>query len=100
MRIKNGVKIRALQPELVLAAQIVASIYTQYDNAECVITSVRDGIHNTRSLHYVGYAIDFRTRHIPEGWREKLYRDIQRALGEEFDVVLEKTHIHVEFDPT
>ena len=100
LRLKEGVKIKGLQPEMVLAAQIVEGVYASYNNAECVITSVRDGIHNTHSFHYVGYAIDFRTRHIPGGWLHKLERDIKRALGSEFDVVLEKTHLHVEFDPT
>ena len=100
LRIKNGVKIRGVQPELMLAAQIVEGIYNSYNNSECVITAARDGTHMTKSFHYVGYALDFRTRHIPEGWREGLHLKIQRALGEEFDVVLEKTHIHVEFDPT
>lgn len=100
LRIKNGVKIRGVQPELMLAAQIVADCYTAYNNAECVITSAREGTHMTKSFHYVGYALDFRIRHIPEGWRDKLHNDIQRALGDEFDAVLEKTHIHVEFDPT
>jgi hypothetical protein len=100
LRIKEGVKIRGVQPELMLAVQIINDIYKSYNNSECVITSAREGQHMTKSLHYVGYALDFRTRHIPEGWREKICRDIQRALGSEFDVVLEKTHIHVEFDPT
>jgi len=100
LRIKRGVKIKGVQPELMLAAQIVDGIYASYNNAECVITAARDGTHMTKSFHYVGYALDFRTRHIPIGWREKLKDQIARALGDEFDVVLEKTHIHVEFDPT
>jgi hypothetical protein len=100
LRLKKGVKIKGVQPELMLAAQIVDGIYSSYNNSECVITAARDGTHMTKSFHYVGYALDFRIRHIPEGWRDKLYRDICRALGDEFDVVLEKTHVHVEFDPT
>ena len=100
LRIKEGVKIKGVQPELMLAAQIVDGIYASYNNLECVITAARDGTHMTKSFHFVGYALDFRTRHIPEGWQERIYKDICRALGDEFDVVWEKTHYHVEFDPT
>ena len=53
-----------------------------------------------RSMHYVGYALDFRTRHIAVGWHEKLAKEVRRALTDEYDVVLEKTHLHVEYDPT
>jgi len=98
--IKPGVIVRACQPEILLAVPIVASILQQYNGAECVITGAREGEHMKRSLHFVGYALDFRTRHIAIGWHEKIAKDVQRALGEEYDVVLEKTHLHVEYDPT
>ena len=100
LRLKKGVKIRGLQPEIILAAFIADGIFAAYNNSECVITAARDGTHMTKSLHYVGYAIDLRTRHIPIGWREKVANQLARALGDEYDVVLEKTHIHVEYDPT
>jgi len=100
IRFKKGVKVRAIQPEIVLAIPIVASVFAKFNNAECVITSAREGTHMKRSMHYVGYALDFRTRHIAVGWHEKLAKEVRRALTDEYDVVLEKTHLHVEYDPT
>ncbi len=100
IKIKEGVRVRAIQPEIVLAVQIVAGVFNRFNGAECIITGAREGEHMKRSLHYVGYALDFRTRHVATGWHEKLAKEVQRALGEEYDVILEKTHLHVEYDPT
>jgi len=99
LTLKSGVTIFGIRPEMVLAATIVASIYAEFDNAQCVITSITDGNHGSHSHHHKGFAIDFRTRHIPIGMHELLRTRIQLALGDEFQVVLHKTHMHVEFDP-
>ena len=99
LSLKPGVRMFGIRPEMVLAATIVTSVYSEFNNAECVITSITDGEHGLNSHHKKGFAIDFRTRHIPEGWLDKLRTRIQICLGDEFDVVLEKTHLHVEYDP-
>ncbi len=66
----------------------------------CRMTSGAGGKHSVGSLHYVGHAADYGLRDIPEpAIRELLQRDIKTALGPDFDVVLEPTHIHVEFQP-
>ena len=88
-----------IRPEMVLAATVVMSVYSEFSNAECVITSITEGKHGKNSQHYKGFAIDFRTRHIPEKFHNQLRVRTQTALGDEFDVVLEKTHLHVEYDP-
>ena len=98
LRFKPGVKLFGIQPEVVLAATVVASVYSEFDNAECVITSITDGDHGNNSLHYKGFAIDFRTRHIPMGMLDTLRSRVQACLGDDFDIVLERTHLHVEYD--
>ena len=64
---------------------------------EVTVTSGKDGIHSKNSLHYVGRAIDIRTRDmkLPAYTARKL----KIALGNNFDVILESDHIHIEFDP-
>ena len=96
---KPGVSIRGIQPEMALSACLIASVFAEFNNAECVITSATDGKHGPHSHHYKGFALDFRTRHVPEGWHARLHKRLQDALGPEFQVVLHKTHIHVEYDP-
>jgi len=69
-------------------------------------------VHSANSLHYSGYALDFRTRHVPPGDRRPLRNMIKDELDIlaksynatnperpiRFDVVLEKSHLHVEAD--
>ena len=57
------------------------------------ITCIRDGNHSPKSLHYIGNAVDFR------GHEEFSSFQIREVLGKDFDVVPERTHIHVEYDP-
>lgn len=63
------------------------------------ITSARDGKHSQQSLHYAGRAIDLRTRDLTQQQRWALQRALADALGEDYDVILEETHLHVELDP-
>ena len=99
LTLKRGVSLLGTRPEMCMAAVVVASVYSTYNNAECVITSACEGKHGRNSLHYVGLALDFRIKNIPIGWHDRLRQSVQDALGPDFDVVLEKTHLHVEFQP-
>ena len=93
--IKKGVRIHGIRPEVVFALVIVAQVFSTFDE-DLVITSVIDGRHMRGSLHYVGAAFDVQLPlYNNEGARQRL----AEALGAEFDVVLEDTHIHVEWQP-
>jgi uncharacterized protein YcbK (DUF882 family) len=98
MDIKPGVKVHGVSNEMVLCAVIVNSVFVSYGITP-VITSVCEGVHSKTSLHYTGDAIDFRRRDIPVKTISSLVHSLKQALGADYDVVLEKTHIHVEFQP-
>jgi hypothetical protein len=97
--LKPGVSLSVLQPQILLAVIVVESIWRAYGHKSLVLTSVADGVHRSDSLHYVGNAIDIRTRDLPRSRQELLRTLISQALGAEFDVVLESDHLHIEFDP-
>ena len=68
------------------------------------VTSANDSEHMEGSLHFANKAFDIRIKNIIGGiefplaakaWAERM----QVALGDDYDVVLEKDHIHVEFQP-
>lgn len=64
-----------------------------------VTSAVRPG--DRGSLHHVGRAIDFRTRHLEAQEKEAVAGAVADALGASWDVVLESSppHLHVEYDP-
>lgn len=63
------------------------------------ITSGNDGTHLKNSYHYTNAALDVRVNDLPkDSWLT--YRDVlQRRLGPKFQVILEKDHLHCEYDP-
>lgn len=96
--IKPGVDLLGLQPPMAIAYTICHGIYFTY-GLPCVITSGVDGKHGPHTHHKKGLAFDLRTRDAAPELIVVIYEAIKHALGAQFQVVLEKDHIHVEFDP-
>ncbi len=99
MRLKPGVQL-GFVPAMIAMQHVVSSVYREM-GIECVITSGRDGVgvHREGSLHFSDRALDYRTRDVPSPIRATLAKKIADRLGAEYDVVLEKDHLHVEWDP-
>ena len=66
---------------------------------ECTITELGGGSHSTASLHYPQHAVDFRIWGFSAESLKQLVSLCRECLGRDFDVILEKTHLHVEFQP-
>lgn len=94
----NQVSLETLSPQMTIATLVACSVYQAHQKA-CVITSGDDGTHKHGSHHYTGNALDFRTRHLTPTKTKTIYQQIKHALKQHFDVILEKTHIHIEYDP-
>ncbi len=87
---------------ILLALMVADGVWGRNGIRELTVTSLLDGVHSTKSLHYRGYAIDLRTK--GTGLAERLFQELQRALPSDYDVVLEdkdgeNEHIHIEWDP-
>ena len=98
MRFKPGVKIYGLRSEMWAAMMVAQSVYDDL-GVEFVVTSSADGRHSIKSKHYCGSAIDIRTREMSESKAEKAKDLISTWLTDEFDVIHESNHIHIEYDP-
>ena len=104
MKLKHGVRLADLTPQMALAAIVVREVYRSLDpQCSCTLTSANDSKHSEKSLHYQGFALDFRT-HDFTGDKQELLHELREALGPEFDVLLEgegtpNEHLHVEWDP-
>lgn len=99
MRLKPGVRCSGLQPPILLAMVIAESTVQRIANIELVVTSLTDGQHKPGSLHHCGLAFDFRTSTMSEEQKAAVQAALAVDLGGDFDVVLEATHCHVEYDP-
>ncbi len=100
--LKKGASIRGISGEITFALYVAASVYARL-GYDIVVTSGTegfrgDGIHGDTSLHYDGQAVDLRIRHMINDDAAKAVEQIAEALGDEYDVVLESNHIHLEFD--
>jgi hypothetical protein len=96
--IKPGVRITGMRPEILLAAVAAERVYEEAGH-DFTVTACVDGKHMAGSLHYAGAAIDVRTRDIPLADVQKLIARIKVCLADDFDVLLEVDHIHIEFQP-
>jgi hypothetical protein len=84
-----------MQTEILLAVVIAHEVF-RIANETLTLTSCTDGDHKAGSLHHTGRAVDLR---LPIARREAIVGELKNRLGDEYDVVLEVDHIHVEYDP-
>lgn len=96
---KSTVDFRILQPQTVLAI-MVADQQLPSPALSTFITSICDDAPGRlpTSLHKTGFAIDIRllaTDSLNQAW----VANIKRILDHDYDVILEKDHIHIEFQP-
>lgn len=94
----QGAQLRFLQPPLFHAWHVAATVYEQYDE-DAILTSGVDGEHSDYSLHYLGLAIDLRTRNLTGSEAASVSNELSKRLGPEFKVILEPTHLHISLRP-
>lgn len=95
--IKSGVRTLGIRPEIVLALAEVRESYASHGQLkDFVITSVVEGAHKRASLHYTGAAADLRR---PVLRADEIVADAKGRLGDDFDIVLEGDHLHLEWQP-
>lgn len=104
IRLKGGVKLDGVVPEIYLAIGVWHALRFKHDCPPLTVTSANDGRHMPKSKHFSGEAVDFRIFDIPADKRRAIVaeaREILNPLG--FDVVSEETkghgdHDHLEWD--
>lgn len=94
---KEGVTIKPLTVEM-MKGIIFAEEAAAYLGLDLVITSGTDGQHMIGSKHYEGNAVDIRSLWWTEKDRKAFISLLQSTL-KDYDIILELTHIHMEYDP-
>ena len=103
MKVKAGVKLSDLQMPMRRVLVEAAKLW-ESEGYVLTITSTGDGVHSPGSLHPYGYAVDFRTWRKnapgvqwPSSFRQSMAQRLADALGPNYQVLPESTHIHVEY---
>jgi len=96
--VKAGVKVAGLQPAALYILRAAEPIWERY-NQTLTLTSACEGEHRSGSLHYVGLAADLRRWGFTNTELRRAAKELRQALGKHYDVVVERTHIHVEYQP-
>ena len=96
---KEGCVIVGLHPKMQVANCLVYDLFLRYGVQKMVITHGLDGTHGPGSLHLKRRACDYRIWDIPSLRLNALAAEAQQILGDDYDVILEPTHIHIEYDP-
>ncbi len=102
--LKDGVRINGahFNPEIVKILDVARDTAPKMERGTVWVTSANDSRHYDDSLHYKNQAFDIRiyniigdVQHEAKLWAKR----IQVVLGLDYDVLYEKNHIHVEYDP-
>ena len=106
LRFKKGVKVVGIRPEMALFLLTATGVAHAMGLQELWVTSGVEGTHRKGSLHYIGHGLDLRTRESTgrlKRWTPKFTEmfatKLRQGLTSEYDVVVEKNHIHGEFQP-
>ena len=98
--IKNGKRTVVKPSEPIEHAKRVADALSErITGKEAICTALFDGKHMEGSLHYSGNAFDMRTFIYTPEQIQTIFLNLKDNLGKDYDIVLHKTHIHVEYDP-
>ena len=100
----DTVKISGLVPEICMGLMVVATVFTEH-KIPIVITAGTElfypsgkRMHMMGSKHESGEAVDLRSRDVFQPRQKEFTIKCQKALGSEYDFILEGNHFHLEFD--
>ena len=97
LRFKGNTKLYGLQPESLHGIDTCLGVFHSR-GLPMTITSARGDQHGPHSHHFKGLAWDIRIWDIA-GEEQLVCEELQDALGDQYQVILETDHIHVEYDP-
>lgn len=86
-----------LKPPILKALKVMLDLHTQLGKT-LTVTSTNDGKHMKGSFHYKDLAFDMRIWYLSVSERKEMVAQASKILGKDYDIILEKTHIHVEYD--
>lgn len=96
---KEGVFMDNTSSHVLHAFVVIDIIHEKWTGTKATVTSIEDGKHKRLSKHYEDNALDMRIWALERSRLPAFVDDLEEALGNLYDVVLEHDHIHIEWDP-
>lgn len=97
IRFQPSVSIYYFNKNVALVLEL-ASIWSLRTAIDVDVNSVADGTHGPASLHPFDLAVDLDTKGDRPEDLGRLHKFLMVHLPRDYDVVLESTHVHVEYD--
>jgi len=100
MELKKGVKLTGVSTELMFGILVADRIWKNHAKILVITEILPTERHRISSAHNTGRAADLRTHYFDnQEEKEEVAQELREAVGENYDVVLHPTHIHIEYDP-
>ena len=103
LKLKASVHIngRHLDPEIIAIINAARKHAPDLSDDTVWVTSANDSRHMENSKHYTNEAFDIRTMNVLGGMPviQQWAANIRRELGTDYDIVVERDHLHCELDP-
>ena len=87
---------RGFSSEILFAIVVTYDVFREHHES-VAISCGTDGTHTANSPHYAGNAFDIRRPN--EDKMDTILTDLRRALGKDYQVLPEVSHIHVQYRP-
>lgn len=97
LRFQPGVQVKVYNSRLTPILEY-ASLWGLRERTYVDVNSIDDKVHGPTTLHGSSLAVDLDTDGDKPEDLAKLWTWLARYLPDEYDVILEKDHVHVEFD--
>jgi len=95
---EHGTTGEGLTDEILNIEESVDAVTRNVTGSDAVVTYTTNGKHTNNSRHYSGDAIDIRTRNMKKDERLKVTDDLKATLGDQYYVLDEKNHIHIQYN--
>lgn len=98
MRILDKVRVADLRAPMLIALYVADQSFRDH-GYDMIWSCGPEGEHSFGSLHYLNCAVDVDYPGLSESDFRSIRNDIKTRLGNNFDVINEGSHIHIELQP-
>jgi hypothetical protein len=97
IELKKGISLNGVQAPVLFGLMVLDGVIALH-SVPTVVTSCTEGKTHKGLAHYVGAAVDVRSRELTISQQNGVKAAFDSAQNGEMDLVIEKDHFHLEWD--